>query len=61
MIVKIGGEESLYYTGLTRGYWISYGKEEEEEEGVTVEDGSGEFLHKGHVAFIFSHSSMQCA
>jgi hypothetical protein len=29
--------------------------------GVESFDGAGEFLHNGHVAFIFSHPSIQSA
>ena len=32
-----------------------------DEQGVNPVDPSAELLHKGHVAFIWSHSSMQVA
>ena len=51
---------SLHCIKYHVGTWIICAEEDKdeeidkvEEEGVTIEDASGEFLHKGHVAFIF--------
>ena len=33
--------------------------EDIEEQGVTNDEVSGEFLHTGHVAFSLSHASIQ--
>lgn len=35
--------------------------DDNDDEGEVRKDWSGEFRQRGHVAFIFSHSSMQVA